>query len=71
MKTVNFNKCLLSLAMIAISVAHADTMAHGITDGVQIKQFYELINPTPKTPFGLTDADIDKLAGHVLWERLL
>lgn len=70
MKTVNFGKSFLSLALLSVGMAHAEPSAHGLTDGMQILHLKELTN-TANTPFGLTDTAIDEMANHVLWGRLL
>lgn len=59
------------LALMASNTAHAESAAHGITDGTQVKAFQTLLNPIPQTPFGLDQSALDELSAHVLWERLL
>lgn len=70
MKTVNFNKCILLVASLTFGVAFANSSAHGIADGTQITNTQAQLVAT-KTAFGLSDVALDKLAKHVLWQRLL
>lgn len=68
MKTVTFGKFALSALVLSLTtLCHAQSTAHGITDGTQLN--HTLLNAL-KPAYGLDDKTIDELSNHVLWQRL-
>lgn len=65
---------ITTLLGVVTSFTFAHTNAHGITDGTQLKLRSSLNTITPKqstTPYQLSDTQLETLANHRLWQRLL
>lgn len=57
------------VGIFASTISTHSTASHGISDGTQIKQ--NVLYQLAQTPYQLSHAQLDNLANHVLWQRLL
>ena len=65
-------KTLLAiLPIIYTSSAIAGSNAYGLTDGTQLNPTFINLSKASFLPYGLTQSQLDTLANHTLWQRLL